>query len=222
MKKFIIMALLVSIVWPVQNYSYAQHEEVAEKEEISEEARKEASLEGTAGAKEEIQDRIPVIREAKIFRQKNVAVDAHLVKGEILEIMVEARIYSQKPRINDVLVSGPKLGKERYAARKTIVAGVDEPKPFEVTKEHGWVVFGQRKKVRELEGTLTKELFKIKIPREKIVCGKKYELWVEIESQTQGGRAEKFKFSLEDFPSLFHADCPPQNKQGGSGDFQGK
>jgi hypothetical protein len=212
MKKFIALAILISLLFPVLNYSYAQHEEVTEKSDILEEAGEEISEEAKDEAKDEMEGRIPVIREAKIYRNKNVAVDAHLVDGEVLEIMVEARIYAQKPRINDVLVSGPKLGKERYIARKTIVAGVDEPEPFEVTKEHGWIVLGKRKKVRELEGTLTKELFKIKIPKEKVVCKKKYQLWVEIESKTQGGRAEKFKFKLEDFPSLFHEDCPPENK----------
>jgi len=212
MKKFIILALLMSLLFPVFNYSYAQHEEVTEKADVLEEAGEEISAEAKEETKEEMQGRISVIREAKIFRKKNVAVDAHLVDGDVLEIMVEARIYAQKPRINDVLVSGPKLGKEHYIARKTIVAGVDEPEAFEVTKEHGWLVFGKRKKVRELEGTLTKELFKIKIPKEKIVCKKKYQLWVEIESKTQGGRAEKFKFKLKDFPSLFHEDCPPEDK----------
>ncbi|MFC1708934.1 hypothetical protein ACFL2J_02595 [Candidatus Omnitrophota bacterium] len=213
MKKIISLLLLMSFLFVISNYSYAQHEEVIEKDEILEEAGEEIALEEVQEEVEEgFEGRIPVIREAKIFRKKNVAVDAHLVDGEILEIMVEARIYAQKPRINDVLVSGPKLGKERYIARRTIVAGVDEPEPFEVDKEHGWIVFGKRKKVRELEGTLTKELFKIKMPEDKIVCGKKYQLWVEIESKTQGGRAEKFKFKLKDFPSLFHEDCPPEDK----------
>ncbi|MFH1622501.1 MAG: hypothetical protein ABIA97_05195 [Candidatus Omnitrophota bacterium] len=212
MKVVFVLMLAISILFPISNYSYAQHEEVTEKAEILEEAGEEIQEEAREVTREAMQGRIPVIREAKIFRNKNVAVDAHLVDGEVLEIMVEARIYAQKPRINDVLVSGPKLGKERYIARKTIVAGVDEPEPFEVTKEHGWVVFGKRKKVRELEGTLTKELFKIKIPKDKVVCGKKYQLWVEIESKTEGGRAEKFKFKLKDFPSLFHEDCLPQDK----------
>lgn len=211
MRKLLIL-LIVGGIFFISVYSYAQHEEVTEKADILEEAGEEIIKEAREEAKEELQGRIPVIREAKIFRKKNVAVDAHLLDGEILEIMVEARIYAQKPRINDVLVSGPKLGKERYIARKTIVAGVDEPEAFEVTKEHGWIVFGKRKKVRELEGTLTKELFKIKIPKEKIVCKKKYQLWVEIESKTQGGRAEKFKFKLKDFPSLFHEDCPVEEK----------
>ena len=212
MKKWIASVILMSLLLPVLNYSYAQHEEVTEKGDILEEAGEEISEEAREEAKEEIQGRISVIREAKLYRQSNVAVDAHLV-DDVLEIMVEARMYAQKPRINDVLVSGPKLGKERYIARKTIVAGVDEPEPFEVTKEHGWIVFGKRKKVRELEGTLTKELFKIKIPKEKIVCKKKYQLWVEIESKTEGGRAEKFKFKIKDFPSLFHEDCPPEDKE---------
>lgn len=212
MRKFIILMLVMGFLPSLLNYSYAQHEEVTEKTEILEEAGEEINIEAQEEVEAGMSGRVSVIREAKIFRKKNVAVDAHLVDGEVLEIMVEARIYAQKPRINDVLVSGPKLGKERYIARKTIVAGVDEPEPFEVTKEHGWIVFGKRKKVRELEGTLTKELFKIKIPKDKIVCGKKYQLWVEIESKTQGGRAEKFKFKLEDFPSLFHEDCPPEDR----------
>lgn len=193
MKSLIILILIIGIIYPLANYSYGQHEEVEEDAEVeTREVEKE--------------ERILVIREAKLFREKNVAVDAQLI-DDVLEIMVEARIYAQKPRINDVLVRGPKLGRLHYQTRKTIVAGVDEPEPFEVTKEHGWLVLGKRKKVIELEGTLTKELFKIKIPEDKIVCGKKYELWVEIESKTRGGRAEKFKFKLEDFPELIRNDC---------------
>ena len=89
---------------------------------------------------------------------------------------------------------------------------MDEPEPFEASSEQGWIVFGKRKKVMELEGTLTKELFKIKIPKERIVCGKKYQPWVEIESKAEGGQAGKFKFNLKDFPSLFYKDCPTGNK----------
>ncbi|MBL7130373.1 MAG: hypothetical protein ISS45_03070 [Candidatus Omnitrophica bacterium] len=147
-----------------------------------------------------------MIREAKLYRKDSVAVDAHLI-DDVLEIMVEARMYAQKPRINDVLVRGSKLGGLHYKTRKTIVATVEEEDPYEVTKEEGWIVFGKRKKVRELKGTLTKELFKLKIPKEKIVCGKRYQLWVEVESKTEGGRAQKFKFNLEGFPELVHGNC---------------
>lgn len=193
MKRLIVITLIICFISPFINFSFGQHEEVQEDTEIEVQEEKK-------------KERIQVIREAKLYREKNVAVDAQLV-DDVLEIMVEARIYAQKPRINDVLVRGPKLGRLHYQTRKTIVAGVDEPEPFEVTKEHGWLVIGKRKKVRELKGTLTKELFKIKIPKEKIVCGKRYELWVEIESKTRGGRAEKFKFKLEDFPELIREDC---------------
>lgn len=143
-----------------------------------------------------------VLRQAKEFRNKSVAVEGYLI-GEIFEIKVEARIAREKPRIANVTLIGPRLGRQSYQTRETILAGIGEDMPIETTQEQGLLrVLSPRKKTKKLEGAVTKELFKIRVPAEKIVKGKRYWLWVDVESTTEGGQTEKFRFELEDFPAL--------------------
>lgn len=143
--------------------------------------------------------RVFVVREAKDFRTTGVAIEGYLVH-DIFEVKVEARMYAERPKISTVKVVGPKLGSQSFQAKEAILAGIEEEEPFETTQQQGILrVFDKRKKTKKLKGTVTKELFKIKIPADKIVEGKRYWLWVYVESKTQGGHADTFKFELKDF-----------------------
>lgn len=146
--------------------------------------------------------RVFVIREAKDFRKAGVAVEGFLL-GDIFEVKVEARIVRQRPRISDVKVVGPILGRKSYQTKKSILAGIEESDPFETTQEQGFFrTRSKRRKTKKLKGAVTKEVFKIQIPVEKIIRGKRYWLWVYVESKNEAGYEEMFKFELKDFPEL--------------------
>ena len=176
MKRFFALVAIVGILFSCQ-YCYGQVEEEVEEE------------------------RILVLREAKLFRKDSVAVEAYLI-DDILEVKVEARMYAKKPRINNVLLVGPRIGRLPYITKETIHKKIEEDDPYEVTKQHGLIVFEKRKKERKLKGTATREFYRLRIPKEKIVPGKRYRLWVEIESQTRGDDKQKFKFNIENLSEL--------------------
>lgn len=182
MKKTYIFPIIASIAFSFPHVSYGQEQAVGKQHNQEETGR------------------VFVLREAQDFRNTGVAVEGYL-RGDILEIKVEARMYAQRPKISAVKVVGPKLGSQSYQAKESILAGIEEEDPFETTQQQGiFRIFEERKKTKKLEGTVTKELFKIKIPPDKIIEGKRYWLWIYVESKTEGGHADTFKFELKDFP----------------------
>ena len=176
MKRISLLVVIMSILFSVSNSSYGQEQEAPE--------------------------RILLLREGKQSMRNIVAVEAYLI-DDTLEVLVEARMYAEKPKINDVILVGPKLGRLHYKTRETVYATAQEEEPYEITKQDGLIALEKRKKVKEPEGTVTKELFKLKIPTDKIKQGKRYQLWVQVESKTRaGGVPLKFKFDLKDLPEL--------------------
>lgn len=149
----------------------------------------------------EAQKRILVIREAKQHKETTAAVKAYLI-DDVLEVTVIARMYATKPRIYNVIVVGPKLGRMSPTTRKTLVPTVEGEEPFPTTERGAFISFGERTKTKEAKGTLTEELLEFKLPPEKIRPGKKYQLWVRVESMQRGGEIEGFKFDLKDLPTL--------------------
>ena len=189
MKRIFILAVTMSFLSTVSvlNFCYGQEQEQGQEQ-----------VEG-----QETPERRLVIREGKQSRANIVAVETYLVGNDILEVTVEARMYAQKPKINDVIMVGPRLGRIHYKTRETVHATLEEEEPIPITKQGGFIVFGKRTKTKKPKGTLTKELFKLKIPTDKIVPGKRYQLWVQVESKTSGGgRPLRFKFDLKDLPEL--------------------
>lgn len=184
MKKTNMFVIVASIVFSLLRFSYGQvYDESVDFHQ------------GDSG-------RVFVLNEAKDFRKAGVAVEGYLVK-DVFEVKVEARIFRQRPRIADVKVVGPKLGRKSYQTKESILAGVEESDPIETTHEQGFFrTRSKRKTTKKLEGAVTKELFKIKIPVDKIVAGKRYWLWVYVESKNEAGHEDMFKFELKDFPDL--------------------
>ena len=176
MKIIIALVAMVGVLFSFLDICYAQEEEVVEP--------------------------ILVIREGKQSKSNIVAVETYLI-DDVLEVTVEARMYAQKPKINDVILVGPRLGRIHYKTREIVYTTLEEEEPYPITKQGGFIVFGKRTKTKKPKGTLTKELFKIKVPKEKILPGKRYQLWVEVESKTDsGGRPLRFKFDLKDLSQL--------------------
>lgn len=179
MKKLIILSAIVHIFLMVPCFFYGQEDESSEK--------------------------VILIREAKQVRQNIVAVEAYRI-GEILEVKIKARMYSERPRIKNVLIVGPRLGRLSYKRKEELTLEFEEDKPFPTTKKGGFISFGKKKKTKQPEGTLTQELFRFQFPWEKIVPKKRYQLWVDIESKTRGGdRPMKFRFDLEKIHDIIPA-----------------
>ncbi len=149
------------------------------------------------------QDKVLVIREAKQVRRDIVAVEGYLVDA-ILEVSVEVRMYGERPKITNVALVGPGVGRLSYSAKEEIPITLEEEEPYEITKEGGFIKTSKRTRTDTPSGTMTKELFKIKVPSEKILSGKKYELWIDIKSKTKDTRSQKFKFELKDFSEVIH------------------
>lgn len=138
-----------------------------------------------------------LLRQAMQVEQNIVAVEAYCI-GDILEVKVRVRMYSERPKITNVLIVGPKLGRLSYKRKKDLPLDFKDEEPYPAVKKGGFISFGKKQKIKQPEGTLTQELFKFEVPWKKIVLNKHYQLWVDIESKTRGGRRPmKFKFDLD-------------------------
>lgn len=142
-----------------------------------------------------------IIREGKQVRDNVVVIEAYRI-GDVLEVKVEARMYAQRPRIKNVLIVGPRLGRISYKRKEELPLKFEEEDPYLITKERGILSPRKRSKVKQPKGTMTKELFKIDVPWDKIVEGKRYQLWVDVESKTSGQKPLKFKFDLNNLSEV--------------------
>ena len=150
---------------------------------------------------EEVFEKTLVLREAKQLKKTKVGIEAYLLE-DILEVAVEVRMYAERPKIVMVMLTGPGIGRVYHKTKEDIPVSLEEDDPYLVTKLDGEISFSKRTKEKKLRGTLTKELYKFKVPVKKIKKGKRYQLWVEVESKRKGGRIPKFKFDLEELPEL--------------------
>jgi len=147
---------------------------------------------------QENKEKILIIKEGQEVRENVVAVEAYYLGEGVLEVAVEARMQRQRPKISNILVVGPRLGRLRHAAKEEIPVSLKEEKAYPVTREGGILSTGDKTEVKQLQGTEVKEIYKFKIPKDKIIPGKRYQLWIDLESKTRGGdRPMKFKFNLE-------------------------
>jgi len=147
-------------------------------------------------------ERVLIIREAKKSRHTTVAVEAYL-DGDILEVKVIARMRRTKPRIYNVIFIGPKAGRVVPDARETLYPTMEGEEPFPTKEREGFISFDKKVKTKKARGTLTKELLKFRIPVDRIIAGRRYQIWVKIESMQRGGNKESFKFDLKNFSQFF-------------------
>ena len=156
-----------------------------------------------AYAQEEEQntERQLVLREAKEYRKSTVAVEAYLTDN-ILEAKVTARMYATKPKIHNAIIVGSRLGRLSIDSKEVLLATVEDEEPYPTSKKDRGFISFSKKKTKQSEGTLTRELMIFEIPRDKVVKGKRYELWVQIMSMQKGGKYKTFKFDLEDLAEL--------------------
>ena len=144
---------------------------------------------------------IIVLREAKEAGTTSAAVEAKLIDN-IMEVKITARMYGTKPRIYNTLIVGSKLGRLSIESKEVLTQAPEEEAPYPTTGRKAFISFTPSGKTKKLEGTLTRELVKFKIPKDRVVLGKRYELWVQIESMQTGGLSQTFKFELKNFAEL--------------------
>ena len=156
----------------------------------------------------------PVWREAVDIKGNIVAIDISLVGEDLLEAKVTGFMEQERPRLKNILLVGPGVGRLSPTTRKTILAGLEEDEPYP-TRRSGLLVLNQGSK-RTAKGTLTRERCQFTLPlekmREKIIKkGKKahYEFWVFLESSNRGGDFLRFKFDLDPLPELILAETEP-------------
>ncbi len=185
MNKKLIVLLLAGLIVSIAMSSYAQEE----------------------GAMEQVQ----IIREAKEANKNLVAVDGYLIGEDIFELTVIARMKREKPRIHNVIVVGPGLGRLSCETKEILIATTKELDPFLTKKkDKGFINFGEDEeksskiisKSNVSKGRLSKALYRFVIPRDKIKKDKKYKLWVQILSSQRGSKYKTYKFDLENFAQL--------------------
>lgn len=155
---------------------------------------------------EDEMERKLVLRQAQKQGNTSVAVEAYLI-GDILETTVYVRMYSSKPKIFNILLVGPKLGRLSPRSKTTLYPKVEEQEAdltFPTTDiRGGHIRFSKRTEEKVSQGRLTRELAKFKIPRKRILAKRRYELRILVESMQRSGQTEYFRFPLKDFAQLF-------------------
>jgi len=146
-------------------------------------------------------ERLLVLREAEQQGRGSVAVEAYFVDG-ILEVTVEARTNGAKPIIENTVLVGPKLGRLSAKVKRTVYAREEEEGPF-LTKEAGGLLGpGEKKNMKKLTGTLSRELYKFKIPNDMILPGKDYELRIAVGTMQESREEMRFEFTLKGLAEL--------------------
>jgi hypothetical protein len=148
-------------------------------------------------AQEGAPGRVLLLREAQEFEKSTVAIEAYLTDN-VLEVTIIARMPGTKPKIHNAIIVGPRLGRLSCESKEVLLATVEAEEPFPTKrKDMAFISFSKSEETKKTKGTLTRELVVFRIPNERIIKGKKYELWVQIESLQKGGKYKTFKFDLQ-------------------------
>jgi hypothetical protein len=181
MKRVFFLAVVMSIVFSLPDFSLEQTTEATH--------------------------RILLIRKARVGRQGAVAVEVYLI-GDVLEVKVIGKLYDTrtKPSIEEIRVAGPRLGKRLSPQeRRTLHPTVEDDKAFYKAEDikGGIIRIIEGKKVKgRKESELTNELIRFKIPTGRILPGRNYQLWVELQNKETEKKPETFRFGLKNFSTL--------------------
>lgn len=159
------------------------------------------SITGFCQEQKEGSERLLVLREAKQQKGGSVGVEAYLV-GDILEVTVVARTYGAKPKIENTVLVGPKLGRLSAKVKRTVYASEEEEGAFLTKEAAGLFGLGEKEEVKKLEGALSRELYKFKVPTNKILPGKDYELRIVVARMQDIKEPMRFKFKLKGLAEL--------------------
>ena len=148
-----------------------------------------------------------VHREAINIHGDIVAVDLSLVGEDLLEAKVTGFMKRSRPRLDNVILIGPAVGRLAPTTRQVVRAGLEQDPPYP-TKRSGLLVMKQGSK-QLAEGTLIRERFQYELPAEKMrqairkKGGKaRYEFVVTMSSANRGGDFKRYTFELEALPKV--------------------
>jgi hypothetical protein len=144
-----------------------------------------------------------VLKEAQQRGETTAAVEVYLIE-DILEVTVYATMYAARPQIYNVTLVGPGLGRLAPLERQSLRATAKDKQLIFETKdrEGGFIRFTKRTKKKKMQGAITKELIKFKIPTKRVIPKKRYELRIKLESGQIPGKYYNFKFRIEDLAGL--------------------
>ena len=149
-------------------------------------------------------ERALVLRQSLEDQKAAVAVEAYL-EGDTLEVKVSARMLDSKPKIYDVILIGPKLGRLNPVTIDKVYAEVEEEEPYPVVKRGGGLVtFGKTKSYKQRKARTVRKLAVFRIPADQIVPGGRYELQVKIEKFQGKGKLRVYDFDLKNLSMLVH------------------
>ena len=147
----------------------------------------------------------PIHREAINIGGDIVAVDVSLVGKNLLEAKVTGFMKQTRPRLENVILMGPAVGRLAPTTRQVLRAGLEEDPPYP-TKRSGLLVMNQGSK-QLAQGTLIREHFQFELPAEKIKQAiqkrggrVRYEILVTMSSANRGGDFKRYTFDLETLP----------------------
>lgn len=153
-----------------------------------------------------------VHREAINIQGDVVAIDISLVGEELLEAKVTGFMKQNRPRLENVILVGPGVGRLAPTTRQVLRAGLEQDPPYP-TKRSGLIAMNQGNEQLQ-QGTLIRELFQYQLPVEKMreqvrkKGGKaNYEFWVMMSSANRGGDFKRYTFELEALPGLLTAEA---------------
>ncbi len=142
-----------------------------------------------------------VLRKAKQDGKTTAAIDVYLI-GDILEVKITAKMYATKPEIANIILVGPKIGRMSPKTKKTVTSSTEEEVPYPTSKRGAFISFGNKARTGKTRSAITRELVEFKIPTDKIVPDRLYQIWVRIEGSQGGGEVHGFKFDLKELPRL--------------------
>jgi len=149
----------------------------------------------------------PVHREAIDIQGDIVAVETSLVGEDLLEAKVTGFMKQSRPRLENIVLMGPGVGRLSPTTRQVLRAGLEKDPPYP-TKRSGLLVMNQGSE-RTAEGALIRERCQYQLPLEKVreairKKGEKarYEFEVKMTSANRGGNFKRYEFSLETLPEL--------------------
>ncbi len=146
-----------------------------------------------------------LLRQAARDNDVIVAVDAHAIDN-IVEAKVTVRMHKNKPKIYNALIVGPGLGRLSIETKDVLLASLEEEESYPtLKKDKGFITF-KKAEDEKSSGTLTRELLQFRVPRDRVMRGKRYRMWIQVVSLQRGGRKETFKFDLKNFPELISGE----------------
>lgn len=155
-------------------------------------------------AAQENTERKLVLRQAQAREFTAVGVEAYLT-GNILEATVYAKRIGKKPRILNIILFGPELGRLSPSLKETTNPKAEEKLDisFPRTNRSDTIRFYKKAHDGIDSGDPVREFNKFNVPAEKILPDGIYEFRILLDNMENPGATEYFSFPIKGFDKLF-------------------